>query len=337
MGRKRVRLRDIAEKTGFSANTVSLALRDSPRIPEPTRKLIRKKAEELNYFPNRIAQSLVTAQSMTVGLVLTDIRNPILTNVAVEISNLLSDQGYSTLFASSNNDLQNEVDAINTFRARQADGILIYPTDHRKTEHLRDMREAGYPVVSLVSDPLKAIDSVSIDEIAGVQKIIGHVVECGYRDIAILDAATPLGNSEKRQGYHMALADAGIAVDPSLDILVDGHGIVEGYNAIAQLWANGKRPRAVFATNDMLALGVLRWCIEQKMAVPADLAIVGFDDIEFARLASIPISSVSYPIKRVASTAVANLIRLIELDGPLPAASQTLFDPDVVFRTSTLG
>lgn len=335
MARGRVRLRDIAEKTGFSANTVSLALRDSPRIPEATRILIRATAEELNYLPNRIAQSLVTAQSMTVGLVLTDIRNPVLTNVAEKISSQLSEQGYSTLFATSGNDLNKEIEVVRTFRARQADGILIYPTDHRKTDHLKTLREEGYPVMSLVAGVREHIDSVSIDEVEGSRKIIAHLIEQGIRKIGILDAASPLGNTEKRQGYQQALKNAGIAVEAALEVQVDGHGIAEGHEAIARLWASGARPRAVFATNDMLALGVLRWSTEQGLKVPEALIIAGFDDIEFARLASVPISSVCYPVNRIAKTAVENLIKLIETDGPLPSPTQTLFEPDIAVRAST--
>ncbi|WDQ99970.1 LacI family DNA-binding transcriptional regulator [Devosia sp. J2-20] len=108
MGKGTVRLKDIADRTGFSTNTVSLALRDSPRIPAETRELIRQAAASLNYLPNFIAKSLVSRETKTIGLVLTDITNPTLTHTAQAIELALAERGYATLFATSNNKLSEE-------------------------------------------------------------------------------------------------------------------------------------------------------------------------------------------------------------------------------------
>jgi LacI family transcriptional regulator len=148
-----VRLKDIANKTGFSTNTVSLALRESPRIPEETRSLIRSAARELNYLPNHVAQSLVSRETRTVGLVLTDIMNPTLTQTAQAIEIALGEEGYGTLFATSNNTLSEEIKVVDMFRSRQVDGILIYPARHQNFEHLRPLRRANFPVVLLIADP----------------------------------------------------------------------------------------------------------------------------------------------------------------------------------------
>ncbi|MCP4381095.1 MAG: LacI family transcriptional regulator [Hyphomicrobiales bacterium] len=337
MRKARVRLRDVADKTGFSTNTVSLALRDSPRIPPATRELIRKVAADLDYFPNRIAQSLVSRQSMTIGLVLTDIRNPILTQVAQEIARALSESGYATLFATSDNTTDREIDAIRAFRGRQVDGILIYPTEHRDIEHVRSLRDQGYPVVSLVSDREKALDTVSVDEHLGARKISEHLVAIGRRRIALLDSAAPLGNTEKQEGYVEALTEAGLPPDPALCVAVPGHGIEDGYRATAALWARGGRPDAIFATTDSVALGVQRWCEDNDLAIPGDIAIAGFDDIEYARLSSVPISTVVYPVEQIARTAVERLIELIGVNGPLPPPAERLLDPKLIVRQSTAG
>ena len=122
MGRAITRLKDIAERTGFSVNTVSLALRDSARIPEETRLIIREAAAALNYAPNHVAKSLVSRETKTVGLVLTDITNPMLTQVAQAIELGLAERGYSTLFATSNNDIAAEKQVIEMFRSRHQGG-----------------------------------------------------------------------------------------------------------------------------------------------------------------------------------------------------------------------
>ncbi len=335
MGRVRVRLRDIAEKTGFSANTVSLALRDSPRIPEHTRDIIRKAADDLNYLPNRIAQSLVTSQTMTVGLVLTDIRNPILTMVAGEVANKLVGEGYSTLFATSNASVESEKDVINTFRERQADGILIYPADRQNVSHLKRLRDAGYPLVSLAPDPTNSVDAVSVDEREGIRRIAASLIEQGCQKIAFLDSASALGNTAKLMGYRAALEEAGQSLDPAFEIPTVGYGIVDGFKKMQTLWQTGLRPDAVVAANDLLALGVLRFCRSARIDVPGDLKVAGFDDIEFARHAVIPLSSVCYPAQRIADAAVKRLLSLINHDETMPSPQQNLFAPDLALRTST--
>ena len=204
-----VRLKDIAERTGFSVNTVSLALRESPRIADDTRRQIRDAAEALNYLPNQIAKSLVSRETKTIGLVLTDITNPTLTRVAQSVELELAARGYGTLLAASNNDPNEEMRALETFRARQVDGMLIYPRSHGRLEHIRRLRAANLPVVLLVGDPDAGIDAVCIDERRGAYKATRHLIDLGHRRIGLIDSSHPLGNTEKREGYRQALDEAG--------------------------------------------------------------------------------------------------------------------------------
>jgi LacI family transcriptional regulator len=336
MGRASVRLKDIADKTGFSTNTVSLALRESPRIPEQTRELIRQAAQELNYLPNQIAKSLVSRETKTIGLVITDITSPTLTHVAQAIELALAERGYGTLFATSNNNLDDEMRTIEMFRARQVDGMLIYPTGHRKLEHLRPLRRANYPIVLLVGDPDAGIDAVCMDERRGAYKATRHLLEIGHKRIGIIDGANPLGNTEKREGYQQALAEAGIGFDPALWIDPRGHSVERGYWAVDELMSVRKRPTAVFAVNDSLALGALSWSVKNGLRVPADLAIAGFDNIEFAEYASVPVTSVNYAVEAVTRMAVDRLMSLIGAGDELPEPRVTLIDPELVIRESTV-
>jgi LacI family transcriptional regulator len=336
MGRASVRLKDIADKTGFSTNTVSLALRESPRIPVQTRELIRKAAQELNYLPNQIAKSLVSRETKTIGLVITDITSPTLTHVAQAIELALAERGYGTLFATSNNNLDDEMRTIEMFRARQVDGMLIYPTGHRKLEHIRPLRRANYPIVLLVGDPDAGIDAVCMDERRGAYKATRHLLEIGHRRIGIIDGANPLGNTEKREGYQQALAEAGIGFDPELWIDPRGHSVERGYWALDALMSVRKPPTAVFAVNDSLALGALSWSMKNGFRVPDDLAIAGFDNIEFAEYASVPVTSVNYAVEAVTHMAVDRLMSLIGAGDELPEPRVTLIDPELVIRESTV-
>lgn len=335
MGRSIVRLKDIADKTGFSTNTVSLALRESPRIPEQTRLLIREAAAALNYLPNQIAKSLVSRETRTIGLVLTDITNPILTRVAQSIELVLAERGYGTLFATSNNALADEIRAVDLFRARQVDGMLIYPTSHRDLDHLRPLRRANHPIVLLVGDPDAGIDAVCMDQRRGAYKAVRHLIDMGHRRIGLLDGSQRLGNLEKRDGCLQALGEAGIASDPDLSVDPQGVSVERGYRATETLMQRANRPTAIFCSNDSLALGALRWALQQGLRVPADVAIVGMDNIEFGEYAAVPLTTVNYAAETVTRMAVDRLMRLIAAGGQLPEPRVTQIDPDLLVREST--
>lgn len=337
MGRPITRLKDIADRTGFSVNTVSLALRDSPRIPEATRMMIRDAAEALNYLPNHVAKSLVSRETRTVGLVLTSITNPILTRVAQSIELRLAELGYSTLFATSNGDHREEKKAIEMFRSRQVDGMLIYPRSHRELDHIRRVRQAGYPVVLLVGDPDAGVDVVSMDTRQGSYKAVRHLLERGHRRIGLIDGGQERGNFEKRDGYRRALAEAGIREDEALLIAPRVHSVAAGREAMGTLMARGSGMTAVLAATDSMALGALRWTQQNGLHVPHDMAIVGFDNIEFAEHAATPITSVDYAVDHLTELAVDRLLGLMRATDSLPDAEVTLIEPDLVLRESSLG
>jgi len=334
--RSRVRLKDIADRTGFSVNTVSLALRESPRIAEETRQLIRDTARALNYLPNQIARSLVERETRTIGLVLTDILNPTLTQAAQTLERMLGERGYSTLFATSNNTLDQELAVVDMFRSRQVDGILAYPTTHQRIDHMRALRQAGYPVVLLVAHPDAEVDVVSVDERRGAYKATRHLLDLGHRRVGFLDAAHALGNNEKREGYLQALAELGVGPVPELVVDPNGHNASHGFDAMYRLMATGRRPTAVFASNDSLAIGALCWCRKHRLDVPGDLAIVGYDNIELAQFAAVPLTTINYAVSRLARMAVERLMALIQAGDTLPPAQVTQLDPELIVRESSV-
>jgi LacI family transcriptional regulator len=330
-----IRLRDIADKTGFSTNTVSLALRESTRIPLETRSIIQSAALELGYFPNQIAKSLVNRETRTIGLVLTDILNPTLTHTAHAVEMALAEQGYGTLFATSNNVLAEELRVVEMFRSRQVDGILIYPVRHRELDHLRRLRRAGLPVVLLIADPDSGIDGVSVNDRTGVFQATRYLIGLGHRQIGFLDATRAAGNTEKFDGYQQALAASGIPFDPDLVVATNGHYARNGFYALDTLMSGAKKPTAVVADNDSLALGALRWCHKHKVRVPQDLAVMGYDNIAISEFGTPPLSTVNYDVEAVSRMAVDRLMRLIKAGDVLPEPRITLIDPELIVREST--
>jgi LacI family transcriptional regulator len=331
--RNRTRLKDIAVATGYSANTVSLALRGSPRIPEETRDRIQSAARSLNYYPNTIAQALVSRETRTIGLILTDIMNPTLTMVSRSLERELARRGYALMLAASDNDPAKERGALEMFRSRQVDGVLIYPTNHDRLDHIRAVRQAGYPVLVLADIPFAGLDVVAIDDRMGGYRAIRHLIERGHRRIAMLDAAMLLGNSEKHDGALRAVAEAGLPAGTLTVIKPGGHSATDGYKAIGAALQAKEPPTALFATTDSLAIGAMRWCREQGISVPGDLAIVGYDNTEAADFSPVPITSINYAVADVSHHAVERLMSMI--GKPAPAPLVTLIDPELVVRQSS--
>lgn len=309
----RVRLRDIAEKTGFSINTVSLALKGSPLVREETRRRIVEAAKELNYVPNNIARSLVQRKTHTIGVILTDIMNPVLTGVAQHIERELMGHGYNIILMTTYNDPAHEAHAIDVLRSRQVDGILMYPVSGENAEKVADLAEAGFPLVLLAGgDESPQCNVISVDDSGGAYRATSHLVRLGHRRIAFINGGGIRGNEEKLRGYRRALAEAGISLDPALIVEPSGIGYSDGYHAARHLFQQKEPPTAVFASTDSLALGLMYWCFQQGLKVPEDVAIVGFDDIEAARFAAVPLTSVAYAVEVVASKAAARLLQLID-------------------------
>jgi LacI family transcriptional regulator len=334
MARPRARLKDIAEATGFSANTVSLALRGSPRLPEETRERILKVAARLNYFPNHIARSLVHSSTRTIGLVMTDIMNPTLTLAARTIERELSLAGYAMMFAASGSSVENEKRAIGLFQSYQVDGILIYPASRREYGHIKVADESGTPVLLLVDLPGSGLDTVTIDDRAGAYKAFRYLCQRGHRRIAMLDGGRHLGNFDKMHGAQRAVGEAGLSGDAILTFEPAGHSPAHGFAAMARIVGSDPRPTALFASTDSLAVGVLHWCRQNGVVVPRDLAVMGYDNTEMSQYGALPLTTVNYAADEISRIGVDRILKRIESRESWNAPDVNLIEPELVIRDS---
>jgi DNA-binding LacI/PurR family transcriptional regulator len=328
-------LKDIAELTGVSTNTVSLALRGSDLVTEETKRRIKDAAEEIGYRPNEIAKSLVQRQSRSIGLVLTNIVNPVLTRTAQAVETMLSQHGYSTLFATSDNRVENEIRALDAFQGRRVDGILIYPTDHRRLDHIERLGKFRLPAVLLASPPGASLHAVRLNERRGARDATRHLIALGHTKIAMIDSGHSMGNDEKLAGYLEALGEAGISSDQDLIATVTGYSPDLGSRSMDKLMSTSLPPTAVFASNDAFAFGVMDWCRNMGLSVPREISVIGFDNIEFAAYAAIPLTTVGYDPRRLATLAVKRLLSLIESPDVPHARLQEEIEPEIVVRSST--
>ncbi|WP_240535551.1 LacI family DNA-binding transcriptional regulator [Rhizobium freirei] len=323
---------DIAAKTGYGTNTVSLALRGSTRISQAARDTIIKAAEALDYVPNNTAKALVLKRSNTVGMLVEYLTNPQPTAVATALQREMSDRGYSVLFATSSTPEQ-EAAAIEMFRRHMVDGLLIYPVDHTNLSHLHRLRERNFPVVMLVGARDTGLDAVGVDEFQASYDATTHLIALGHKRIGALGPTKdkPL----KIEGFRHAHRVHGLPLDERQIYEPVGFSMAAGYDGMAILAERDLGLTALFAASDMFALGAMRWAKVKGVSVPEQLSIVGYDNIEYGEFSNTTLTSVRNDGGTLAKAAVERLIALMETDGPLPPPTLTLLPGELVVRESS--
>ncbi len=326
------RLKDVAEATGFSINTVSLALRGSPRVPEATTLVVTNAARKLNYLPNNVARSLAERKTRQVGVVVTDLMNPLLTAAAQYIEMELAKSDYRTLIWGTNRSQESEIAALDLLRSGQVDGLIVYPVHHRELSHLVRLRKSGSPIV-LLAGRADGIDTITSDDWHGARTATTHLIAAGHRRITFLASPTSAVHPDKASGYRAAMEEAGLA--PHI-FATGGFTPRDGQALVAGLLAD-HQPTAVIAASDLVAIGVLRGCRVHGIRVPDDLAVVGFDDIELAAFAEVPLTTIAYSAATVAERAVARMMTLVNSRDRLPEPLFEQIEPTLVVRESTNG
>lgn len=270
------------------------------------------------------------------GLVVTDITNPFFGRVCRDVQRAAGDLGYQVLTASSQSDFQRERQAIVGFLEIGVEGLLICPgLDKACSALYRGLIDRGVRL-SFVSRRAEGIeaDFVVAHNFVGGAAVAGHLLSLGYESFGYLAFGPRLKRDERLQGFRSALLEEGVEL--SEDHVADGDGrdIVHGYRGVERLFDRGRRPRAVFAFNDLLAIGALHYCQDHGLAVPKDVAIVGFDNLPQCRVTSPPLTSVAYPVQSIARLAVQNLVDRIEGASERPP-HRILLEPHLVVREST--
>lgn len=331
-GQRKTTLADIAAKTGYGTNTVSLALRGSTRISQEARDVIAKAASELDYIPNNSAKSLVLKRSNTVGMLLEYLTNPQPTAVATELQREMAERGYGVLFATSSTPEQ-ETAAIEMFRRHGVDGLLIYPVDHTNLDHLHRLRARNFPIVMLVGMRDTGLDCVGVDEFKASFDATTHLIALGHTRIGALG---PLNEKPlKIDGFRHAHRVHGIPFDERQIVEPDGFSMEAGYNGMKKLSARQSDLTALFASSDVYGLGAMRWAQDNGISVPEQLSIVGYDNIEFGKFSHTSLTSVQNDGAALAKAAVSRLVQLMDAETKLPQPTLSLLPGELVIREST--
>jgi len=301
-----VTIKDVAREAKMSVATVSRVLNESGPVSEDTRQLIREVAGRMHYVPHSGARSLITSKTETIGVLLPDLYGEFFSEVIRGMDDTAQKNGFHLLISRAYADRHGIETAMRAMRGR-VDGVVAMSPDLDE-ESLRNL-PSTIPVVLLCSVPRgNEIDSLTIQNCRGAKEMVAHLTSLGHRRIAIIKgAARNYDAAERLRGYRLALREAGIDREPSLER--DGDFTeASGYAAALELLALKHRPTAIFAANDSMAIGALSALRESGVQIPEQMAVAGFDDIPLARYMDPPLSSVHVPICELGARAVEILL-----------------------------
>ena len=331
-----VSAKSVAASAGVSVGTVSNVLNRPELVSETTRNRVQQVMQDLGYVPNGSARQLRVGHSSTLAYVMLDVTNPFFTDVAQGAEESADGADYSLVLCNSGNSVEREQSHLRRLEQQRVDGILITPFDPDNPV-LDKVASRGTPVVIVDRTRLRGTHcSVAVDDVLGGRLAVQHLVELGHERIAFVGGPSSLGQVRDRlDGARAAMVDAGITVDNLVLVETRALTVAEGRSAGERLAGlpRKRRPTAALCGNDLVALGLLQQCVALGLDVPGDLAIVGYDDIEFAAAAAVPLTSVRQP-RRELGIAATELL-LDEVRNPDHEHERRLFTPELVVRAST--
>lgn len=328
-------IKDVARLAGVSVGTVSNVLNRPEIVSSESIARVRVAIDELGFVRNDAARQLRVGHSSTIGLVVLNIGNPFFAEIARGAEDAADPEGFSVILGNSDESISREGAYLDLFEKQRVRGVLISPIGD-VTVRLRRLRSRGMRVVLVDrSGDGTGVSSVSVDNIAGGYLAARHLLDLGRRRIAFLGAQFDMRQVVDRlEGARRAIAEVPGA---SFEVVhASGQTVAHGRTAGRSLIdrAPADRPDAVFAVNDLLAIGVLQaFVMTNKVRVPDDIALVGYDDIDFAAAAIVPLTSVRQPSRFLGETAVR--ILLDEAKDPEQPPQDVVFTPELVVRAST--
>jgi LacI family transcriptional regulator len=327
-------IKDVAAIAGVSVGTVSNVLNNPGRVSPKTVAKVQVAIDQLGFVRNDAARQLRAGRSRSIGMIVLDVSNPFFTDIVRGVEDNAMLQGLTVLLGNSAEDPTRETSYLDLFEEQRVRGVLISPFGDVE-DRLTQLKAHGIPAVLVDRGSVSnAFSSVSVDDIAGGKMAVEHLLGTGKRNIGFVGGPFAIRQVEDRfSGAKAALAHQS---DARLEIFTTTALTVSEGRRIGELLLelpNEERPDALFAANDLVAVGLLQALVmSDSIRVPEDIALVGFDDIAFARTAIVPITSVSQPSQLMGETALAILIE--EAEDPSLSPRQIVFQPELVIRAS---
>jgi len=326
-----VTIKDIAKRTGVSYTTVSRALNGKPGVNQSTMDMVLKEAKKMGYQPNGIARGLVKKTTNTIGLVIPDITNPFFPSIARGVEVEASKYGYNVFLCNTNWDREKEKIYLAALQEKRVDGIIIKPANDNE-----EVCENNQVPMVLLNRTVKndSESCIDVDNEKGGFLATKHLIESGYSKIAFI-GGKPLhySNEARLEGYKKALKAFNIPLNESI-VAYGDFTTQSGYEQTHKLLKYEYPPDAVFAGNDVIALGVMKCVQDFGLNIPLDFGVVGFDNIQLAELPQIQLTTVAQPMDYMGKLAFELLLERIKGKGPYTQGKGFL-EPELIIRKTT--
>lgn len=326
-------IRDVAHHAGVSIATVSHVINDTRPVSDELRQRVQEAMIALGYQRNPMARALRSKQSLAIGVIVPDTTNPFFTEVARGIEDISLQNEYSVITCDARGEPDREAMHTRNLQAKQVDGIIYVASGGGET-HIQQLVDQEIPVVLVERDPhTLAVDVVQISNRRGAALATQHLIDLSHRRIACITGPQRRTlRSERLQSFRDQLAAVGIDL-PDCYVREGNFSSDGGLKVARELLALSERPTAIFAFNDLMAMGVLLAAQEAGLRVPADLSVVGFDDIYLSAYTVPPLTTIRLPVHEMGQLAMEMLLNRIE-NRHAPIMRETL-EIDLIVRQST--
>jgi DNA-binding LacI/PurR family transcriptional regulator len=324
---------DVAQQAGVSIATVSKVINRNGKISVLTRERVLKIMTDMGYVPNLVASALSSKKTYMIGLLLPDISNPYFAEMSRHIEDRAFELGYHIVICSTDNRIDKESDYLTFLQQKGVDGILL-ATGLAHPQSLEMLLERKLPITLIAREvPQTPVNTVLVDDFMGGYLATEHLLQKGHRDIAIIVESMELASSRERlKGYRTALEEFGLPYRED-HVTVSDFFISSGMEAAGNLLDDPLRPTAVFACNDLLAIGTIQAARARGLTVPDQLSVVGFDNTFLATVIDPALTTVGQPIRELGRQAVDLLHR--QMLGEDQAKQRVVLLPELVVRSST--
>jgi LacI family transcriptional regulator len=322
----------VARRAGVSIATVSRVLNDVPgQVGAATRQRVRRAIRDLDFRPNALARSLHQKRTRTIGLIIPDISNPYYAEIARGIEDALSQQGYSLFTCNTDRRVEKISQYAAILREKRVDGIILGGGATWEPRHFAALRSSGVEAV-LIGRYGVSLPAVRVDNVKGAWLAASHLLGLGHRDIAVIAGPRhSTTTADRLAGYRGAFAEHGVRL-PASRCLYGDLRPESGRRAAETLLRARRPPTAVLAANDQMAIGAIRALLQRGLAIPADVSVVGFDDIALASFITPALTTMALPLYRMGVAAADMMLHSLAGDR---LAQEAWFTPELVVRESS--
>jgi LacI family transcriptional regulator len=328
-------IREIAKRAKVSTATVSRTINRIPTVNPSMAKRVWKVVNELGYYPNTQARALVSGRSRIFGLIVSEITNPFFPEIVQVFETIAVQHHYEILLTSTVHDPKLMETSVRRMIERRVDGVAVM-TFGMEDLLLEDLKLRNVPLVFVDVGPARPrVSNIRIDYLHGIRQAVQHLAALRHERIAFITGPLSLNSAVARKNAFLrAMEEIGLAAQPELVIEGD-HTVEGGMTAMAKLLAGSTPPTAVLCSNDMTAMGVMRQSYEDKISIPRDLSVVGFDDIRLAQFVLPPLTTVRMSQSELARLAFHALLADVERETPAPNGTEYPLETSLVLREST--